>query len=71
MNSLLKTCAPGLVLLIGTSCWCGIANAKPEYTKKEHKGCTFCHSSALTKPSELTEAGKYYAEHKSLAGYKK
>ncbi len=46
-----------------------LAQAKPEYAKKEHKGCTFCHVKMGSK--ELTDAGKYYKEHEhSLEGYK-
>ena len=47
----------------------------PEYSKKEKKTCTFCHSQV--KPADkdlmkksLTDAGKYYGEHNhSLDGY--
>lgn len=42
---------------------------KPEYTKSTKKACTFCHVNAKAKPKELTEAGKYFKEHKSLEGY--
>jgi len=42
---------------------------KAEYAKKEGKACTFCHPAGKFK--ELTDAGKYYKEHKhSLEGYK-
>jgi len=43
------------------------AFAKPEYTRKTTKGCAYCH-----KPPgyNLNEAGKYYADHGSLKGYK-
>ncbi|HML17577.1 MAG TPA: hypothetical protein VK419_11145 [Bryobacteraceae bacterium] len=45
-----------------------IGSAKPEYTKKEKKGCTYCHISNGSK--ELNDAGKYYAAHDhSLEGY--
>ena len=45
-----------------------LAISTPEYSKKEQKQCTFCHT-ALGKP-DLNEAGKYYKEHDySLAGY--
>ncbi len=41
--------------------------AKTEYTKKEGKGCTFCHVAAGKK--DLNEVGKCYAEHNhSLEG---
>jgi hypothetical protein len=40
----------------------------PEYSKKEEKSCTFCHT-ALGKP-DLNEAGKYYKDHDhSLKGF--
>lgn len=38
--------------------------AKPEYSKKEKKGCTTCHTSAKSK--ELNDAGKHYKTHKTL-----
>ena len=54
-----------LMLLVSIS-W-GLA--KPEFTKKEGKPCTFCHPAGKFK--ELTDAGKYYKEHHySLEGYK-
>ncbi len=41
--------------------------AKPDYTRRTSKDCEFCHP---PKSRELTEAGKYFQEHKnSLAGY--
>jgi hypothetical protein len=46
-----------------------LSYAKPEYTKKEKKGCTFCHVSGSSK--ELNDADKYYKEHDhSLKDYK-
>lgn len=41
--------------------------AKAEYTKKEGKQCNYCHPAGKFK--ELTEAGKYYGQHKTLEGY--
>jgi hypothetical protein len=62
-----------LKALIATSIFCGclltLATAKPEYSKKEGKPCTFCHVKMGSK--ELNDAGKYYKEHNhSLEGYK-
>jgi hypothetical protein len=59
--------------LIAVFVFCGFllswANAKPEYTKKEGKACTYCHTKAGSK--DLNDAGKYYKEHNhSLEGYK-
>jgi hypothetical protein len=52
-------------MLVSTSTSFG----KPEYTKKEKKGCVACHVTATSK--ELNDAGKYYKEKKTLEGYKK
>jgi len=35
--------------------------AKPDYMKKEHKGCTYCHNAPSKK--DLNETGKCYAQH--------
>jgi len=43
---------------------------KAEYTKKEKKGCTYCHTAANKK--DLNDIGKCYAEHgHSLEGCEK
>jgi hypothetical protein len=47
--------------------------AKPDYSKKEKKVCTFCHTSKNIKENsekDLNDAGKYYKEKKTLEGYK-
>ena len=42
---------------------------KKEYSKKEGVKCAYCHPKGI-KFKELTEAGKYYKNHKySLKGY--
>jgi len=46
------------------------AAAKPEDAKKTGKACNFCHTNATKTPKELTDAGKYYKEKKTLEGYK-
>jgi cytochrome c553 len=43
------------------------SGAKPEYTRKTTKACAFCHQPP---GYNLNEAGKYYADHGSLKGYK-
>ena len=64
----MKFVAPALVLFLGAIACSSLSYAKPEYTKKEKKACTFCHVSAKSK--ELNDAGKYYKEHNhSLEGY--
>jgi hypothetical protein len=37
--------------------------------KTTKKACAYCHVDSKAKPKELTGAGKYYKEHKSLEGY--
>ncbi len=54
--------ASGLLINARTS-W-----AVPEFARKTKKECSFCHPPDSW---NLTEAGKYYRDHKySLAGYK-
>ncbi len=54
--------AAGL-FLSSTSSW-----AKPEYSRKTRKECSFCHPPDSW---NLNDAGKYYREHHySLDGYK-
>jgi cytochrome c553 len=43
------------------------ASAKPEYTRKTTKACAFCHEPP---GYNLNQAGKYYADHGTLKGYK-
>ena len=43
------------------------AGAKPEYTRRTSKDCSFCH---MPPGYNLNEAGQYYKEHQhSLKGY--
>jgi hypothetical protein len=65
----LKITLPAVILAGGTLLCSTATYGKAEYTKKEKKACTFCHTAANSK--ELNDAGKYYQEHKSLDGYKK
>jgi hypothetical protein len=73
--SYIKITLPALVLL-GGFLVCSVSTyGKPEYTKQEKKACSFCHTVAAPKDADsakgLTDAGKYFQEHKSLDGYKK
>ena len=52
-----------LLLLIGGT---RPATAKPEYTRRTSKECSFCH---MPPGYNLNEAGRYYQEHRSLKGY--
>ena len=65
---MLKKIIPAVILTGGL--WLSVAPsyAKPEYAKKEKKGCTYCHVTAGKK--DLNDAGKYYKDHDhSLDGY--
>jgi len=67
-NSLLKFGLPLAVLSAGLMMTSSLSYAKPEFTKKEKKPCTFCHVKAGKK--DLNDAGKYYKDHNfSLEGY--
>jgi hypothetical protein len=66
---LLKFSIPALVLTFGLTFATTTSFAKVEYSKKEKKGCTFCHVKAGSK--DLNAAGNYYKDHNhSLEGYK-
>jgi len=70
MMRLAKVMIPAGVLTLGLLLSSTQSYAKPEYTKKEKKGCTFCHVSVKSK--DLNEAGKYYKDHNnSLEGFGK
>jgi hypothetical protein len=65
----LKVTLPAVILAGGFLVCTTSSYGKPEYVKTTKKACTFCHVDSKAKPKELTAAGKYYAEHKSLDGY--
>jgi hypothetical protein len=65
----LKVILPAAILLGGFLVCTTASFGKPEYTKSTKKACAYCHVDSKAKPKELTAAGKYYAEHKSLDGY--
>lgn len=68
MRKFARLLVAGSLLGTGLLINLNIGSAKPEYTKKEKKGCTYCHVAANSK--ELNDAGKYYAAHDhSLEGY--
>lgn len=66
-TKLLKFGLPAAVLAASFMVTSSLSYAKPEYTKKEKKPCTFCHVKAGSK--DLNDAGKYYKEHNSLEGF--
>jgi hypothetical protein len=64
-----KIIVPAVILLGGFLVCSTATYGKLEYTKSTKKACTYCHVDSKAKPKELTAAGKYYQEHKSLDGY--
>lgn len=42
------------------------STASPVYSRRTQKDCTYCHPPTNY---NLTEAGKYYQQHKTLQGY--
>jgi hypothetical protein len=62
----LKIAISGLFLVGGMLLNLTPGYAKPDYTKKEKKGCVTCHVSMKSK--ELNETGKCYAQKKKLEG---
>ena len=66
----LKVTLPTVILLGGFLVCSTASYGKPEYTKSTKKACATCHVDSKAKPKELTDAGKYFAEHKNLDGYK-
>jgi hypothetical protein len=71
----LKLALPAAIILGGFVVCSTATYGKPEYTKKEKKACNYCHTVAVPKDAEsakgLTDAGKYYHEHKSFDEYQK
>lgn len=64
----IKLVVPAVVLATGLLINSSMSFAKPEETKKTKKPCTFCHVTAKG-GKDLTDAGKYYKEKKTLDGY--
>ena len=65
----LKLIIPAGILLAGFLVCTTSSYGKPEYSKSTKKACAYCHVDQKAKPKELTDAGKYFAEHKNLDGY--
>jgi hypothetical protein len=69
----LKLVVPAALLGAGFLVCTTASYGTQDYSKKEKKACTYCHAKVEAKdamPKNLTSAGKYYHEHKSLEGYK-
>ena len=58
--------ASGAILFVGLALTSSLSFAKKEFTAKEKKPCTTCHTAASSK--ELNDVGKYYKEKKTLEG---
>lgn len=66
MNKL-KLVVPAMILIAGLTVPSTVSFGKPEYTKKEKKGCLVCHTKANSK--ELNKVGECYkAKSHSLEG---
>ena len=65
----LKVIVPAVIVLGGFLVCTTASFGKPEYTKQTKKACAYCHVDQKKTPKELTDAGKYFAEHKNLDGY--
>ena len=61
-----KYAIPALVLGFAFLLATNASFGKAEYTKKEKKGCTTCHTAANSK--ELNDTGKCYGKSHSLDG---
>jgi len=62
----LKFIVPATVLIGGLTIPATVSFAKKEYTAKEKKACTYCHTKASSK--ELNKVGECYAKDHKLAG---
>jgi len=71
--SVMKFVAPAVVLAAGVMFTSTASFAKKEYMVATKKACKYCHVDAMAKDpvqqKALTDAGKYYKEHKSLDGF--
>jgi hypothetical protein len=69
----LKTVLPAAVLVGGFLLCTTASYGTAEYAKNTKKSCTFCHekvnSDKEVMKANLTDAGKYYKEKKTLDGY--
>lgn len=68
--SKIKYVVPAAIAVAGMLISAAPSSAKPADSAKTKQKCAVCHVDAKAKPKELTAAGKYYHEKKSLDGYK-
>ena len=63
----MKWMIPTLILTAGFVLSAKLSPAKPDYTRRTHKDCEFCHPPDSRR---LTPAGEYFRDHgNSLKGY--
>lgn len=62
----LKVILPATILIGGLTIPATVSFGKSEYTKKEKKGCVYCHTKAGSK--DLNKVGECYKEKKTLEG---
>ena len=70
--SRIKIALPAAILLGGFLVCTTASFGTQEYTKQTKKACKYCHTvAAPTKQNakDLTDAGKFFQEHKKLDGY--
>jgi hypothetical protein len=70
----LKLIVPVAIVLGGFMVCTTATYGKAEYTKATKKSCLYCHKTSEPAKKDvmnanLTDAGKYYKEKKSLDGY--
>jgi hypothetical protein len=66
--SRLKFVLPAAVIAGGVMMTSAVSFGKPEYTKKEKKACTFCHSTKSPTAKDLNKVGDCYKKAHSLTG---
>jgi hypothetical protein len=69
----LKTILPAAVLVGGFLLCTTASYGTADYSRNTKKACSFCHEKVTADKSvmigNLTDAGKYYKEKKTLDGY--
>ena len=72
-NLSLKTVLPAVILLGGFLVCTTASYGTTEYAKTTKKSCATCHAKTVadkdTMSKNLTDAGKYFKEKKTLDGY--
>lgn len=66
--SKLKFILPAVVLMGGLMVPATVSFGKPEFTKKEKKACSFCHSTKTPSAKDLNKVGDCYKKTQTLQG---